>query len=246
VDFIEEFGNALDLVDEYLTYPVFLYFFKQFQKRCEYPRKMLDANLSVDDSKLEYVAGMPGGRELILSLAEKGRDIVVPDIEDRFGLSEMLSRQSKDQTFIASFLYYFGVLTLAGETEQLQLILKVPNLVMQSLYVERVRRMMLPDPMIRDRGRLAAEKAYQEGDIAPVCAFVEGHLFTVFKNRDYAQANEYDLVLYKEADVNFRNATSGQVDALIALRKVIWSKDSMDMTDSVIAKMNNDFNNAVE
>jgi len=170
-----------------------LYFFKQFQKRREYPRKMLDANLSVDDSKLEYVAGMPGGRELILSLVEKGRDIVVPDIEDRFGLSAMLSRQSKDHTFIASFLYYFGVLTLAGETEQLQLILKVPNLVMQSLYVERVRRMMLPDPMIRDKGRLAAEKAYQEGDIAPVCAFVEGHLFTVFKNRDYAQANELTI-----------------------------------------------------
>lgn len=62
----------------------------------------------------------------------------------------------------------------------------------------------------------------------------------------YAQANEYDLVLYKEADVNFRNANSGQVDALIALRKVIWSKDAMDITDSVIAKMNNEFNNAVE
>ena len=62
----------------------------------------------------------------------------------------------------------------------------------------------------------------------------------------YAQANEYDLVLYKEANVNFRNATSGQVDALIALRKVIWSKDAMDITDSVIAKMNNDFNNAVQ
>ena len=42
-----------------------LYFFKQFQKRCAYPSKMLDANLAVDDSKLEYVTGIPGGRELI-------------------------------------------------------------------------------------------------------------------------------------------------------------------------------------
>ena len=116
----------------------------------------------------------------------------MPDIEDRFGLREMLSDQSKDQTFIASFLYYFGVLTLAGETEQLQLILKVPNLVIQSLYVERVRRMMLPDPVIRDKGRLAAEKVYQMGDIEPVCAFVQDHLFTVFKNRDYAQGQRAD------------------------------------------------------
>jgi len=167
-----------------------LYFFKQFQKRCAYPRKMLDANLAVDDSKLEYAAGIPGGRELILSLMQKGSDVTVSDIEDRFGLSEMLSDHSKDRTFIASFLYYFGVLTLTGETEKLQLILKVPNLVIHSLYVERVQRMMLPDPVIRDRGRLAAEKVYQEGDIEPVCTFVQDHLFGVFKNRDYAQANE--------------------------------------------------------
>jgi len=167
-----------------------LYFFKQFQKRCAYPRKMLDANLAVDDSKLEYVAGIPGGRELILSLMQKWSEVTVSDIEDRFGLSEMLSDNSKDKTFIASFLYYFGVLTLTGETEKLQLILKVPNLVIHSLYVERVQRMMLPDPVVRDRGKLAAEKAYQEGDIEPVCTFVQDHLFGVFKNRDYAQANE--------------------------------------------------------
>ena len=167
-----------------------LYFFKQFQKRCAYPRKMLDANLSVDDSKLEYVAGIPGGRELILSLMQKWSEVTVSDIEDRFGLSETLSDHSKDKTFIASFLYYFGVLTLKGETEKLQLILTVPNLVIHSLYIERVQRMMLPDPVIRDRGRLAAEKVYQDGDIEPVCTFVQDHLFGVFKNRDYAQANE--------------------------------------------------------
>ena len=167
-----------------------LYFFKQFQKRCAYPSKMLDANLAVDDSKLEYVARIPGGRELILSLMQKWREVTVLDIKDRFGLSEMLSDHSRDKTFIASFLYYFGVLTLAGETDKLQLILKVPNLVMHSLYVERVQRMMLPDPVVRDCGRLAAEKVYQEGDIEPVCTFVQDHLFGVFKNRDYAQANE--------------------------------------------------------
>ena len=170
-----------------------LYFFKQFQKRCEYPRKMLDANLAVDDAKLEYVAAIPGGRDLILSLAEKGRNLFVRDIADRFGLLDMLRDQSRDRMFIASFLYYFGVLTLAGETENLQWILRVPNLVIQGLYVDRVRLMMLPDPVIRDEGRLAAEKVYQEGNIAPVCRFVQDRLFPVFKNRDYAQANELTI-----------------------------------------------------
>ena len=167
-----------------------LYFFKQFQKRCAYPDEMLDANLAVDYSKLEYTANLPGGREIVFALAEREASIAVPRVSSRFGLSEMLSDHSKDKTFIASFLYYFGVLTLAGETDKLQLILKVPNLVMQSMYVERVQRMMLPDPVVRDCGRLAAEKVYQEGDIEPVCTFVQNHLFGVFKNRDYAQANE--------------------------------------------------------
>ena len=150
-----------------------LYFFKQFQKRCAYPSKMLDANLAVDDSKLEYVAGIPGGRELILSLMQYGSEVNVLNIKDRFGLSEMLSDHSGDKTFIASFLYYFGVLTLAGETNKGEIVLKVPNLVMQSLYVERVQRMMLPDPVTRDRGLDLAKRVYQYGDIEPVCAFVD-------------------------------------------------------------------------
>ncbi len=170
-----------------------LYFFDEFQSGCAYPTEMLDANLAVDESKLMYTADLPGGREMVFTLTQRDASVVIPRISKRFGLTEMLSDQSRDRTFIASFLYYFGVLTLVGETPRGELALKVPNLVMQSLYVERVRRMMLPDPVIRDRGRLAAEKVYQEGDIQPVCAFVEDHLFTVFKNRDYAQANELTI-----------------------------------------------------
>jgi hypothetical protein len=167
-----------------------LYFFKQFQKNCAYPRKMLDANLSVDQSKLEYVANLPGGLELVIALAQKGHEVHVPDIVNRFGLSEMLSDQSKDRTFIASFLYYFGVLTLAGETEQGELRLKVPNIVMQGMYVERVLQMVLPNPVIRDRGVDAAKRVYQFGEIEPVCRFVEEVYFSAFSNRDYALANE--------------------------------------------------------
>jgi len=167
-----------------------LYFFKQFQKNCAYPRKMLDANLSVDQSKLEYVANLPGGLDLVIALAQKGHEVNVPDIVDRFGLSDMLSDQSKDRTFITSFLYYFGVLTLAGETEQGELRLKVPNIVMQGMYVERVLQMMLPNPVMRDQGVDAAKRVYQFGEIEPVCRFVEEIYFSAFSNRDYAQVNE--------------------------------------------------------
>jgi len=170
-----------------------LYFFKQFQKRCAYPNDMLDANLAVDDSKLEYTANLPGGRDMVFTLSEREASIAVLRVSSRFGLSEMLSDHSKDKTFIASFLYYFGVLTLVGETNMGELVLKVPNLVIQGLYVERVQRMMLPDPVTRDRGLDLAKRIYQYGDIEPVCAFVQDVYFSVFKNRDYAQANELTL-----------------------------------------------------
>jgi hypothetical protein len=90
---------------------------------------------------------------------------------------------------MASFLYYFGVLTMAGETELGKLILKVPNLVTQGLYIERIRELLLPEPDDRDDGVWAAEKLYQ-GDIKPVSEFIEKRFFKIFINRDYRWANE--------------------------------------------------------
>ena len=143
----EKIDNALGLMktyyngylfavgsDEYVYNPTLcLYFFDQFQETCKYPRKMLDSNLAVDGSKLEYIAEIPMGRELLFSMMQKDYYVTVEDISDRFGVREMLSDISKDNTFLISFLYYFGVLTLAGETDDLRVKLKVPNLVIQGL-----------------------------------------------------------------------------------------------------------------
>ncbi len=55
----------------------------------------------------------------------------------------MLSDDTKDQEFLASYLYYFGVLTLEGLTDTLQLVLTVPNLVIKGLYLDRIKTMLL-------------------------------------------------------------------------------------------------------
>jgi len=180
--------------DEYIYNPTLcLYFFEQFQEMCSYPREMLDDNLATDESKLEYIAQIPRGRDLLMSLMEKDQQVVASGISKRFGIREMLSDKSRDNTFLVSFLYYFGVLTIAGETEELQVILKVPNLVMKSLYVERIQKMLLPEPEDRDDGREAAKLVYQKGEMAPLCRFMEERYFKVFHNRDYRWANELTL-----------------------------------------------------
>jgi len=180
--------------DEYIYNPTLcLYFFEQFQEMCSYPREMLDDNLATDESKLEYIAQIPRGRDLLMSLMEKDQQVVASGISKRFGIREMLSDKSRDYTFLVSFLYYFGVLTIAGETEELQVILKVPNLVMKSLYVERIQKMLLPEPEDRDDGREAAKLVYQKGEMAPLCRFMEERYFKVFHNRDYRWTNELTL-----------------------------------------------------
>ena len=156
-----------------------LYFFKQFEKSCTYPRKMLDANLAVDESKLEYLSQIPRGRDLLMHLIQRDHGVVITDIEDRFGIKEMLSDSSRDQTFLVSFLYYFGVLTIEGNTDDLRILLKIPNLVMKGLYVDRIQKMLLPEPGDRDDGKFAAEQVYQKGNIAPLCRFMETKFFKV-------------------------------------------------------------------
>ncbi|MCP4689263.1 MAG: hypothetical protein GY859_14510 [Desulfobacterales bacterium] len=56
--------------------------------------------------------------------------------------------------------------------------------------MERIHQMLFPDPMERDDGKRAAEALYSEGEMAPLCEFVEQRYFKVFHNPDYKWANE--------------------------------------------------------
>jgi hypothetical protein len=116
--------------------------------------------------------------------------LVISKLATRFGIQQMVADQGKDFAFISSFLYYFGILTIDGETDEGKLIMRVPNLTTRGLYVERIRQMLLPDPFDRDDGVFAAEQLYAKGDMEPLCEFVEQKFFKVFHNRDYRWANE--------------------------------------------------------
>jgi len=182
-----------------------LYFFRHFQKSCSYPANMLDANLSMDQAKLEYISRIHKGAQMILDIANHDCIILDSLLSDRFGIREMLSDESRDRRFLVSFLYYFGVLTHGGRTETGSLKLNVPNLVMRGLYVDRIQRMLLPEPDLRDSGIQSARSLYAEGDIAPLCEFVETRYFKVLNNRDYRWANELTVktaflsLLYNDA-----------------------------------------------
>jgi hypothetical protein len=165
-----------------------LYFLEHLQHRRRIPSKMLDSNLAMDRGKLGYIARLPGGPQIIVDALQDDASLGVPVLADRFGVEDLLTVE-QDRQFMASLLYYFGVLTLAGRDSFGELLLRIPNLVMRKLYVERLQALLLP-PREQDAGRDAAKTLCQTGDLQPLCEFIEHRYFKVFDNRDYMQVNE--------------------------------------------------------
>jgi hypothetical protein len=166
-----------------------LYFLQEFQERCRYPEQMLDSNLAMDRSRLAYVARLPDGPQLILDAVNGEPPVSVMQLADRFGLADML-REDQDAAFTASLLYYLGVLTLDGRTPLDRLILRIPNLVIRQLYVERLREILLPNRREWAAPARAVETFFQNGDLGPLCDFVEQRYFRALDNRDYRGADE--------------------------------------------------------
>jgi len=165
-----------------------LYFLDALRRHGQYPRRMLDENLAMDRNKLIYIAQLPGGEELLVAALAGDDRVVVPELVQRFGVADVLAAV-KDQPFMASLLYFFGILTLSGEGVLAKLILRIPNLVARGLYVERLREHWL-SVADSDIANQAAETLYLHADPAPLCDLIEQRYFRVLSNRDYRWTNE--------------------------------------------------------
>ncbi len=165
-----------------------LYFMKYFQKWCEYPKEMLDDNMAMDRSKLTYIAGLPDGDEMIMDALNENNPIIISSLARRFGVEDMLYAV-KDGDFMASLLYFFGVLTIKGESEISEPVLGIPNLAVKKLYVETITDLLLPD-LNTGKAMPVTRNFYTTGALQPVCDFIEQNCFKAFDNRDYRWANE--------------------------------------------------------
>ncbi len=169
-----------------------LYFFDHFQGRCDYPDRMLDSNLAMDRNRIEYVGRLPHGQALVEAALEPEEPILIDELEDRFGVQMML-KTPKDHGFLASLLYYFGVLTYVGRTPQGKKALVVPNLVVRKLYAERMREELLPGYEVSREREQVCDRFYSYGELEPLAEFIERRLLPVFDNRDLRWSNELTL-----------------------------------------------------
>jgi hypothetical protein len=166
-----------------------LYFLKALQTDGRYPQEMLDENLAMDRGKLAYIAQLPHGEAVLIQALNGEEGVIIPRLARRFGVADVLAAV-KDQPFMASLLYYFGVLTFAGRGVLGKAILNIPNLVARSLYVERLRELWLPTYEDRQTIPRLAETVYLQGDLAPLVDFIERRYLPVLSNRDYRWTNE--------------------------------------------------------
>jgi hypothetical protein len=166
-----------------------LYFLKQLQENSSYPEFMLDENLSMDRNKLVYISKLPHGEEVLIKALSGGDSVVIPQLARRFGVEDMLTAV-KDETFMVSLMYYFGILTFSGHAEYGEKILKIPNLVAKSLYVERLQEMLLPEYEDKSDIRHVAKTFCMTGNLQPLCDFLENRYFPILSNRDYRWSNE--------------------------------------------------------
>ncbi|OUD15528.1 AAA family ATPase [Thioflexithrix psekupsensis] len=167
-----------------------LYFLKSLQEECRYPDNLLDHNLGMDRDRINYIVQLPNGAALIQRICDDSQQVIVPQLHDRFGVKDMLE-QEQTQSELASLLYYLGVLTQDKVVDLGELQLRVPNLVIRSLYVEKLRKLLLPDVQSDDY-RQAKNNFFKTGDLQPLCEFIQARL-NVFSNRDYRWVNEFAI-----------------------------------------------------
>ena len=176
--------------DERLYNPTLaLYFLKHLARHGVYPPRLLDDNLAMDRNRIQYVARLPHGERLVNQTLNDAEPLAVAQLVNRFGVQDMLTAP-RDPDFLATLLYYFGVLTLAGRDALGKLQLAIPNQVIRKLYVERLQEQTLPRYEDQEQRQRVVERFYATGDLGPLCDLLEQTWFQVFDNRDLRWSNE--------------------------------------------------------
>ena len=157
-----------------------LYFLREIYLEGELPRALHDANLRTDQAKLAFLARTAAGTGVVEELTEGTGEIRIPQLLDSFSLGDLTAQLAKDAGAVASLLYYMGLLTLTDVPGRL----RIPNLVVRKLFLDRLLEVFLPDLAESSAARRVAMRFFDDGDLLPLLSFFEEKLLPVLSNRD--------------------------------------------------------------
>lgn len=166
-----------------------LYLLQEIQEVGRYPEQLFDRNLAIDETKLAFLSRSEPGARLVTQLSESEEPIEILGLESQISLEDLLTRVAEDRRFVASLLYYLGLLTLADTPQRL----RVPNLVVRKLYLDRLLRLRLTKPEDRNQAEATVLAFFQDGELKPLLAFVESKLFPALSSRDEETMRELAL-----------------------------------------------------
>ncbi|NJL28134.1 MAG: AAA family ATPase [Thermoanaerobaculia bacterium] len=171
-----------------------LYFLQDLQERGTYPENLLDHNLAADRGKLAFLGHLPAGSRVLTELMRGDGRLAVKRLEDRFTFEDLATRLGEDDRFLASLLYYLGMLTDAGKTPELDLMLEIPNLVVEKLYVDQLAELWLPASREQRTARERWVRTFlSSGELEPLLERLETELRPLLSNRDYLRMGEQAL-----------------------------------------------------
>ncbi|MBK8454842.1 MAG: AAA family ATPase [Thiofilum sp.] len=168
------------------------YFLQYYQRRCQAPFEMLDGNLAMDAGRIRYMAKLPAGAQVIEQILDDENPVTVKHLATQFGV-EQLNELRTNPDYIASLMYFFGVLTIVDIQGLNKLVLKAPNLVTKALYVEEFKRHLFPESRERQRLQSLVEDFYQSGELEPLADYLEQTTLSTLSNRDYQWSNELTI-----------------------------------------------------
>lgn len=168
-----------------------LYYGVRYDTEHNYIQSMLDINVVSDYRKIRAILSI-GNKEIeesVLTEIVRDREISVPEIQQLFVLTwetEFLFTKGA----LVSLLFYMGYLTI-GDRQGLALTLKMPNLVLESLYLEYMERLL----MVRSEIRIGTDDKLEMlqqlvvGNPDKLISLTE-KLLKGLSNRDYQQFDE--------------------------------------------------------
>ena len=157
-----------------------LYFLQRLARRGQPPDRLHDANLRTDQAKLAFLARTTVGTGIVEQLTEGTGEIQIAQLLDTFSLGDLTAQLAQDTDAVASFLYYMGLLTLTEIPGRL----RIPNLVVRKLFLDRLLQVFLPDLGESSEARRVAMRFFNNGDVQPLLDFFEEKILPVLSNRD--------------------------------------------------------------
>lgn len=157
-----------------------LYFLDHLHRWKVPPERLYDENLRTDRGKLAFLVRSGVGDRILEQLAAGDGEVLIPRLETSFSLDDLGLRLGEDRSAIVSFLYYLGLLTLTADPG----LLRIPNLVVRKLFLERLLEGYLPQWQDSSEAREIALELFRGGDIQRFAIFLEDRILPILSNRD--------------------------------------------------------------